>query len=93
MSFSINGPDNIPAIQKSHHANDGGAGNLGYFQQRKKQEEEEEEKQDVVEISSKKKEENPEKEKIEKTIQYFKDQIKNFWIKFKIKKRGSEKIL
>ena len=39
MSFGINGPDNIPAIQKSHHTNDGGAGNLGYFQQRRKKKE------------------------------------------------------
>ena len=36
MSFGINGPENLPAIQKSHHTNDGGAGNLGYFQQERK---------------------------------------------------------
>ena len=42
MSFGINGPDNLPAIQKSHHTNDGGAGNLGYFQQERKQKEKKE---------------------------------------------------
>ena len=36
MSFGINGPDHIPAIQKSQKSSDGGAGNLGYFQQQKK---------------------------------------------------------
>ena len=36
MSFGINGPDPIPAIQKSQKSSDGGAGNLGYFQQEKK---------------------------------------------------------
>ena len=56
MSFSINGPDNIPSIQKSHHTNDGGAGNLGYFQQERKKKQEEKEEQDVFELSSKKEE-------------------------------------
>ena len=53
MSFGINGPDsNLPAIQKSHHANDGGAGNLGYFQQQKKQKDEEKEDESDVFQSS-----------------------------------------
>ncbi|MBQ3640796.1 hypothetical protein II906_02540 [bacterium] len=54
MSFGINGPDsNMPAIQKSHHTNDGGAGNLGYFQQQKKQKDEEKEQEaDVFQSSS-----------------------------------------
>ncbi len=52
MSFGINGPDsNMPSIQKSHHTNDGGAGNLGYFQRRQKKEEKEDEN-DVFEFSS-----------------------------------------
>ena len=51
MSFGINGPDKLPSIQKSHHTNDGGAGNLGYFQQGKKKKEEKEEV-DVFELSS-----------------------------------------
>ena len=55
MSFGINGPDRIPSIQKSHHTNDGGAGNLGYFQQGKKKKDEKEE-QDVFEFSSKEEE-------------------------------------
>ena len=60
MSFGINGPENIPAIQKSHHTNDGGAGNLGYFQQGKKKKEEEKEENDIVEFSSVKKDDNEE---------------------------------
>ncbi len=60
MSFGINGPENIPAIQKSHHTNDGGAGNLGYFQQGKKKKEEEKEENDIVEFSSAKKNDNDE---------------------------------
>ena len=55
MSFGINGPDRIPSIQKSHHTNDGGAGNLGYLQQEKKKKDEKEE-QDVFELSSKEEE-------------------------------------
>jgi len=51
MSFGINGPENIPSIQKSHHTNDGGAGNLGYFQREKKKKEEKEET-DIFEFSS-----------------------------------------
>lgn len=54
MSFGINGPNNIPAIQKSHHANDGGAGNLGYFQQERKQKEKKQEEEDTFEFSSSK---------------------------------------
>ena len=60
MSFGINGPENVPAIQKSHHTNDGGAGNLGYFQQGKKKKEEEKEENDIVEFSSVKKDDNEE---------------------------------
>ena len=53
MSFGINGPDNnLPAIQKSHHTNDGGAGNLGYFQQQKKQQDEKKEDESDVFQSS-----------------------------------------
>lgn len=81
MSFNINGPENIPAIQKSHHTNDGGAGNLGYFQQQKKKKENEKETKDVFEISSK-----SEEEEEELTVEDFKDKIKNFWLKFKIHK-------
>ena len=44
MSFGINGPDHIPAIQKSQKSSDGGAGNLGYFQQGKKKKDEEKKK-------------------------------------------------
>ncbi len=51
MSFGINGPENIPSIQKSHHTNDGGAGNLGYFQQNRKKKKDDEEN-DVFEFSS-----------------------------------------
>ncbi len=77
MSFGINGPDNnIPAIQKSHHTNDGGAGNLGYFQQeRKKKKDEQKEEQDVFELSSKKKEEDP----LMEDLDSIGTKIKNFW--------------
>ena len=76
MSFSINGPDNIPSIQKSHHTNDGGAGNLGYFQQERKKKQEEKEEQDVFELSSKK-EDNDDPLMVE--LDSIGTKIKNFW--------------
>lgn len=83
MSFGINGPDNnLPAIQKSHHTNDGGAGNLGYFQQERKKKKDEKEEQDVFELSGKKEEEenitddnNP-----FKNLDSIGSKIKSFWI-------------
>ena len=75
MSFGINGPDNIPAIQKSHHTNDGGAGNLGYFQQERKTKEEKEE-QDVFESSSKKADED---DPLMVDLDSIGSRIKNFW--------------
>ena len=76
MSFNINGPENIPSIQKSHHTNDGGAGNLGYFQQERKKKQEEKEEQDVFELSSKKEdEEDPLMEELDSIG----TKIKNFW--------------
>ncbi len=80
MSFGINGPDNIPAIQKSHHTNDGGAGNLGYFQQRRKKKNDEEEEKDIFEFSSKE-EESDEVTKVDSIG----NRIKNFWMKFHLK--------
>ena len=77
MSLGINGPDPTPAIQKSHHTNDGGAGNLGYFQQRKKQEDEEEEKSDVFEFSSGEEKEDP----LMEDLDSIGNKIKNFWFK------------
>lgn len=77
MSFSINGPDNIPAIQKSHHTNDGGAGNLGYFQQQKKKKEEKDEN-DVFEFSSKK---DDKEDPLMEELDSIGTRIKNFWIK------------
>lgn len=78
MSFGINGPDNIPAIQKSHHTNDGGAGNLGYFQQERKKKDEEKEESDIFEFSTKK-----ENEEIDDPLMVELDsigsRIKNFW--------------
>ena len=77
MSFGINGPDNIPAIQKSHHTNDGGAGNLGYFQQQKgKKKKEEKEENDVFEFSSQEKE-----EPLMEELDSMGTRIKNFWMK------------
>ena len=75
MSFGINGPDNIPAIQKSHHTNDGGAGNLGYFQQERKKKEDKEE-QDVFEFSSKKDDED---DPLMDELDTIGNRIKNFW--------------
>jgi hypothetical protein len=78
MSLGINGPDNnIPAIQKSHHTNDGGAGNLGYFQQERKKKEEKDDENDVFELSSNKEDENKEEEIDELGSLTLK--IKNFW--------------
>ena len=78
MSFGINGPDNLPAIQKSHHANDGGAGNLGYFQQeRKKKDEQNKDESDVFELSSKKEDnEDP----LMEDLDSIGTRIKNFWL-------------
>ena len=76
MSFGINGPDHIPQIQKSHHTNDGGAGNLGYFQQERKNKDEENEEQDIFESSNKN---DDEKDPIEKDLDSIGQKIKNFW--------------
>jgi hypothetical protein len=79
MSFGINGPDNIPSIQKSHHTNDGGAGNLGYFQQQKKKKEgNNKDENDIFEFSSKKdKEEEWDDETIE--VESIRQKIRGFW--------------
>ncbi len=82
MSFGINGPDHIPSIQKSHHTNDGGAGNLGYFKQRKKKEEEKEE-QDIFESSTKQEDKS---ELLLDEMDTIGSRIKNF---FKNLKQGS----
>lgn len=84
MSFGINGPDRTPAIQKSHHANDGGAGNLGYFQQQKKEEEKNE--ADVFELSS---EEEDKENPLLVELDSLGSKIKNFW--FKLNKSFVEK--
>ena len=78
MSFGINGPDNLPAIQKSHHTNDGGAGNLGYFQQeRKKKDEQNKDEHDVFEFSSKKEEKD---DPLMEDLDSIGTRIKNFWL-------------
>lgn len=79
MSFGINGPDNnLPAIQKSHHTNDGGAGNLGYFQREKKKKKEQEDA-DIFEFSSNKDDEdNP----LMVELDSIGTRIKGFWKKF-----------
>ncbi len=81
MSFGINnGPENIPAIQKSHQTTDGGAGNLGYFQQgRQKKKEQKKDESDILELSSKKKEES--EEDFEISLESIGVRIKNFWLK------------
>lgn len=75
MSFGINGPDNhLPAIQKSHHTNDGGAGNLGYFNQGKKKKDDEDE-QDIFEFSNKEKKDDILMEELDSIG----TRIKGFW--------------
>ena len=79
MSFGINGPDHIPAIQKSQKSSDGGAGNLGYFQQgNKKKEEEKKEEQDVFQSSTKK---NLDEDPLLEELDSIGTKIKNFWMK------------
>lgn len=81
MSFGINGPDNIPSIQKAHHTNDGGAGNLGYFQQGKKQKDEEQPKQenDIFELSTKKEIVELEDDPLMVELDAIGTRIKTFW--------------
>jgi len=74
MSFGINGPDPISGIQRSHHTNDGGAGNLGYFQQEKNQNDDEEQNQDTFESSN-------QKDKEEEDSKNIGNRIKTFWFK------------
>lgn len=80
MSFGINGPDHIPAIQKSHQTSDGGAGNLGYFkQQKEKKQKDEKEEQDVFEFSSQEEKEEPLMEELDSMGMG--NKLKNFWMK------------
>ena len=55
MSFGINGPmpsNNRPMIQESQNMqNDGGAGNLGYFQRGKQKKKKEDDELDSFELS------------------------------------------
>lgn len=90
MSFGINGPDNIPAIQKAQNAmnNGGGAGNTGYFQQRKKKKDEKNE-QDVLELSSLTKVNNDddlENEELDLSLKSIGSHIKDFWSNLKASK-------
>ena len=78
MSFGINGPENLPAIQKSHHTNDGGAGNLGYFQQERKNKKDNEDESDIFELSSKK--EDNEDPFLMENLDSIGTRIKNFWL-------------
>ncbi len=91
MSFGINGPDNLPAIQKSHHTNDGGAGNLGYFQRdgNKKQQQNKKDEHDIFELSSK--EESEEEENFDINLDSIGTKIKNFWLKIHNKSEEEKK--
>lgn len=90
MSFGINGPENLPAIQKAQNMmNDGGGGNLGYFQrEKKKKDENEKEKVDVVELSTKK--DNPENDDdlLLEDLESLGTKIKNIWFKIKNNKKS-----
>jgi len=81
MLNGINGPEPQPAIQRSHHANDGGAGNLGYFKQEKKKKKDEDES-DTLELSSKKEEEE-EIAAEEKKPDEAGSKIRTFWLKIR----------
>lgn len=81
MLNGINGPDPSPMIQRSHHTNDGGAGNLGYFQQEKKKKKDEDEN-DTIELSTKKDNDDEEEEKESaKKLDAAGKRIKTFWYK------------
>ncbi len=88
MSFGINGPDNIPAIQKAQNMmNNGGGGNLGYFQQEKKDKKEKKDEQDILELSTNKKEENFDDVDFELNLDAIGTKIKNFWNKLNFEKK------
>ena len=79
MSFGINGPGKLPAIQQSHQTNDGGAGNLGYFQRRKKDEDEDESQEDIFESS--KKDDEAKEDVLMLELDSIGSRIKSFWNK------------
>jgi hypothetical protein len=84
MSFGINGPDNLPAIQKAQNAmnNGGGGGNLGYFQQRRKKKDDKNER-DVLDLSTGKKDEENFEEDIDLSLKSIGSHIKDFWSNLK----------
>ncbi len=92
MSFGINGPDNIPAIQRSHHTNDGGAGNLGYFKRKKDDDDENKDKKneesDTFEFSGEK-EDN--EDYLMEELDSIGTKIKNFWLNLNINKDNKKK--
>ena len=83
MLNGVNGPSSSPLIQRSHHANDGGAGNLGYFQQEKKKKKDEKEEEDTLELSAKKDDEelSEKKESKDSKLDSAGSKIKTFWFK------------
>ena len=81
MSFSISGPEPTSAIQRTHQSNEGGAGNLGYFQQgKKKKKDENEDENDKLELSTKKNNEDDD-DANEKMPDSIGSKIKTFWFK------------
>ena len=79
MSFGINGPDNIPAIQKAQNMfNNGGGGNLGYFQQNRKKKDEAKAEQDILDLSFK--QNGEEEDNNEFSLNEIGSKIKNFWM-------------
>lgn len=90
MSFGINGPDNLPAIQKAQNAmnNGGGGGNLGYFQQRKKKKDDKNER-DILDLSTGKKEDDFE-EDIDLSLKSIGSHIKDFWSNLKSNKEETQ---
>lgn len=93
MSFGINGPDNIPAIQKAQNMmNNGGGGNLGYFQQEKKDKKEKNDEQDVLELSTNKKDENFDDINFDFSLDSIGSKIKNFWNKINSEKKEEAEI-
>lgn len=91
MSFGINGPSNIPAIQQSQRSTDGGAGNLGYFQREKKKKEDDEEA-DIFESSEEKTDENfDDGDPLMDELDAIGTKIKNFWMKLKFSQNDEKK--
>ena len=86
MSLNFNGPGDMPIIREAQNMmNNGGGGNLGYFQGRKKKKEKEvnlfnTEEEDTFSLSSNM---DFKEEQFNEENPSFKDKLKGFFDKFK----------